>query len=145
VGEGFRERKGVPKSTKDGRLTSRDLAGIQVARIMAWTRIGLATVRWAGIGFLAFMAYKCIQALAGQTTVAAFIIAFIGKLGISRWLAWLIAFLSLGYGANQRRLRLRTLERPDRRMKELRELEEKFDPRRSSSQLDERGRAPREQ
>jgi len=132
----------VPKRTKDGRLSSHDLAGIQVAAIMGWTRIGLATVRWAGIAFLGFMAYKCIQALAGQATVAEFIIRFIGSLGISRWLAWLIAALGLGFGFSQRRLRLRAVGRPGRRLKEL---EEKFDARRSSSQLDERGRAPREQ
>jgi hypothetical protein len=132
----------VPKRSRDGRLTSRDQASIQVAGIMGWTRVGLAAVRWGGAGFLAFMAYKCVEVLAGHTTVAAFIINFIGSLGISKWLAWLIGFLGTSYGYSQRRLRLRAVERSGRRIKEL---EEKHDPRRSSSQLDERGRTPREQ
>src|SRR5262245_37449233 len=99
----------VPKGRNERRLSSRDQAKVQVAAIMGRTKIGLALIRWAGIVLLGLMGYKCVAVLAGHTTAAEFVVKFIGSLGMSRWLAWLIALVGCGYGVGQRRLRLRAV------------------------------------
>ena len=111
-------------------------AQVHIRRIDATASVANTFIRFAGLGFLGFCAWRSIAALAGQTTLASIGISVLGKVYVSEAAAWLLAVGSVGYGITQRQLRRRVIARYAPIM---REHEKAVDPRRTSSQLTERG------
>jgi hypothetical protein len=85
---------------------------------------------------VAYFLYKSIEAAAGTTTLADLSLKFLSNVKINIAVSWSVGITGVGYGVWQRRVRRTTVERLAARVKEL---EEKIDPRRSSSSLTPRG------
>ncbi len=91
-----------------------------------------AGIRWGGVVLIARYGYLSIDALAGHQTAANIIVNFLGNFHVSEGLAWLLTAGGATYGLGQNRLRKRIVEHLHGR---IRELEERVDPQRSSSNL----------
>jgi len=111
-------------------------AQVRIRQIDARASVANALIRFAGLGFLGFCAWRSVAALAGQATLASIGITFLGNVYISEAAAWLLAVVSVGYGYRQRQLRRREIARFSPL---IREREQAIDPKRTSSQLTERG------
>lgn len=94
-------------------------------------------IRWGGVAVVAYFFYLSVASLAGETTAADIGIAIAGQLEVSDAFAILFGGGGVAYGMGQRRLRRRTIERLQER---IRSLEQQIDPGRSSSGLDSQGR-----
>ena len=92
--------------------------------------------RWTGGVLIAYFGFRTVQALAGQVTLAHIGLRFLADLKVSEAVAWLFGGSGLVLAARQRKLRRDTVERLERR---IRELENAIDPRRTSSRLTPRG------
>lgn len=126
----------MPKRRGSGRG---DSDRVKVLTVSAWARVATTAVKWAGVTACSYWFFRCIEALAGQDTNANVLMDLAVRMGISRWLAFAVGGCGLVYGMQQRKLRRRVVERTGGRIKDL---EARLDPRRSSSQLDDRGRTP---
>lgn len=91
-----------------------------------------AVLKWSAIAFTAWCFKEAVIAYAGKTSEANVIVSFLGKMEISNALAWIFGVSGVAFGYKQRNLKGETVERLQSRIKEL---ERKFDPRRTSSQL----------
>lgn len=98
-------------------------------------------IRWGGLVAIAYFALLSVKALAGQTTAANIGIKFLADVRVSEALAWIFGVVGSGYGFGERRLRRSTVERLQSR---IRTLENKIDPKRSSSNLTPKGDTPKE-
>ena len=93
-------------------------------------------IKYAAIVFVARYCFLSIHAIAGQSTVMNVMVNLIAN----KWFAIVTSLLlnvgCVSYGKHQNKLRKDTIERYEKR---IRELEAKIDPRRTSSQLTPRG------
>ena len=96
----------------------------------------LNLIRWGGVVLIFRYIYLSIEALSGKTTMAAIGVNFLGNLTVSQSLAYILGGGGLLYGLGERRLRKRLVKRIGGR---TRQLEAAIDPRRTSSNLTERG------
>jgi len=114
-------------------------AGVEVQRIQARAAVTLAAIRWLGLAVLAYFGYRSVDTLAGRTTLASIGVGInvLGKVYISEAVAWLFGVTGIGYGLRQRALRHNVIARLS---PAVREREQALDPKRTSSQLTERGR-----
>jgi hypothetical protein len=97
------------------------------------------TVRTLGGVVIAFWVYKTAAVLAGHSTDASFFLGVLSDIKVSQGLLAAFGLGGLSYGARQRHLRKKNIERLEGR---LRELEQMVDPGRSSSLLTRRGETP---
>ncbi len=93
-------------------------------------------IRWAGLGVIAYFAYRSIDALAGKETTANVMVNFLASIKANQWAAWIAGGGGTIYGLRQRSLRRKTIARLQKRNTDL---ESKIDPNRTSSGLTERG------
>lgn len=87
----------------------------------------------AGFVGVAYFADDAVKALAGRITAANIGISFLGSIGVSKAAAWLLGGGGVSYGYAQRRLRIKTAKRQG---EQIRKLEERLDPGRSSSRYE---------
>jgi hypothetical protein len=113
-------------------------AQVEIHRIQAKAAVITTLIRWAGAVALGFWAFKSIDVLAGRSTLAAIGVTLkaLGKVYISEAVAWLFGMGGVGYGLVQRRLRHSVIARLS---PAVRDREKVIDPKRTSSQLTERG------
>ncbi len=93
-------------------------------------------IRWGGCAFIAYMMYRSVSVLAGQQTMADIGIRILSDVRVSKGLAWVLGGGGVLYGFGERRLRRKTIERLQGR---IRTLEQEVDPRRSTSALTPQG------
>jgi hypothetical protein len=93
-------------------------------------------IRWGGVVLISRYVTICVIALAGKATFASIGISFLGNIGVSKTLAWLLGGGGAAYGMSQNRLRKNVVERLQTR---IQDLERMIDRKRSSSQLTPRG------
>jgi hypothetical protein len=115
-------------------------AELRVLRRARWSE-GAASVlksliAWAGASVIAYFAYRTVASLAGVSTTANVALQVATDLRVNTALAWLLGGGGFAYGLGQRRLRRKTIERLQDR---IRTLEEATDPGRTSSGLTVRG------
>jgi len=114
-----------------------ELKALRSSRTVDGTVVVLQSLlRWGGIVAIAWFTRLAVGDLAGQTTLADIGIDFLGKVEVSVALAWTAGAAGGYYGYRQRKLRRDTVERLQKRVKEL---ENFIDKNRSSSQLTSRG------
>lgn len=99
---------------------------------------GLA-IRWGGAALIVKFGADAVMALAGHTTLADIAIKVFGGLKINTAVAWVLGAGGVVYGRREKTLRLKINDRLGNRVKEL---EQKIDRRRTSSQLTKSGRTP---
>lgn len=97
--------------------------------------IGTA-IRWGGAVAIAWMAYKSVLVLSGQTTIVDVLVNVWGSLKINQALATVLGGGGMLYGWRERRLRHKVNERLGGRVGQL---EQAIDKRRTSSRLTKRG------
>lgn len=105
-------------------------------RAEAVTSVINNVIRWGGLVWVASYAYRAVEALAGQRTVADLGLRFLTDVRVSTLAAWLVGASAVMYGWRQRGLRRSAIERMSSR---IQELERQFDHKRSSSRLTPRG------
>ena len=130
----------MPKRKQDTRRSlSRNQAAVEMSKIGAIARVIVDLGRVAGVVACFWAVAYMVNCLAGKTTFADIGLNFLGRLGISRGLAWLLAAGGTTFGLQQRSLRLKEIRRHGPR---IAELEAAIDTRRSSSNLDDSGHSP---
>ena len=114
-------------------------AHVEIQRIQTRAAVAIAGIRWVGVVVLAYLCYRSVDTLAGRTTLASIGVGIkvLGKVYISEAVAWLFALSGVGYGLRQRTLRHSAIARLS---PAVRERETAIDPKRTSSELTERGR-----
>lgn len=123
------QRRLVPsKEEADFLLRSKRLELIEAAIRLA--------IPWGALVAIAYWVHTDIAALAGKQTLAQIGIAFLGDIKISDAVAYVFGAAGAGYGIAERNLRRRTIARL---ADEGRQLEERLDARRTSSNLTRRG------
>jgi hypothetical protein len=95
------------------------------------------SIPWVGAGWMAYMIYLSVDALAGRKTAADFGIKVIGNVEVNRAVAWLLVALFGGTAYRERRLRQKNIERL---APSVAQKEKVRDPKRSSSNLTSRGK-----
>ena len=108
-------------------------------RVQAVTSIVNTAIRWGAAVWIASYFYRSIAVLAGETTFADFGLRVLGDLRVSTALAWVLAACGTGYGAWERRVRKKAVERLTPRH---RDLERQLDSKRTTSGLTARGDSP---
>lgn len=99
----------------------------------SWALVLMALFKWGCFAYLGYCGYRSVAALAGTSTAADIVVAFIGEVKSGgKGLAWLLGALGILYGLLERGLRRKTIDRLGSRVKEL---EAAIDPRRTSSGL----------
>jgi hypothetical protein len=86
----------------------------------------------AGIGVAGHYIVEAITVLAGHETNVSFVLNILLNLQADRWIAYIAAGSLGAYGWNERRLRRRDIERLTRHTEDL---ENRIDPKRTSSRL----------
>lgn len=100
-----------------------------------WIGICLSKgIPWVGIVFIAREIRLAVSALAGQQTDANIIMKLMAEMRADQYIAYIFGAVGVGYGALEHRLRKKKEARMGHRLKEL---EEKLDPKRTSSTNDE--------
>lgn len=106
---------------------------LMIDQIFGWMRTLVRAGAWC---FVAYCLYRCVQALANQTTQVKVLFNSALQIGASQWAAYIVAILSgIGY-TYERRLRLRANQEQG---VYIQRLEKAIDPKRSTSQLTTRG------
>ena len=108
-------------------------------RVTAVSSVANRLITVGGFVWIAHYVRDTLIELSGEKTVADIAISFLGHVGVSESLAWIVAILCGGYGIAQRTMRRRNGTRLGKR---IRELEQAIDPERSSSELPESGGEP---
>lgn len=93
-------------------------------------------IRWGALMFFFWCFKETVVCLAGKNTFSDISIGLTTDFKMDKWVAYIFGTGGVGYGYLQRRLRKSTVENMHGRTKEL---EEKIDPKRSSSNLTSRG------
>jgi hypothetical protein len=86
----------------------------------------------AGIGVAGHYIVEAITVLAGHQTDVSFVLKILLNLQADRWMAYMAAASLGAFGWNERRLRRRDIERLTRHTEDL---ENRIDPKRTSSRL----------
>jgi len=81
-----------------------------------------------------------IVALAGKSTNADISLHLLAEMHLDRWVAYIFGVGGTGYGIFERKLRQKNIKRLT---KKTEELEKRMDPKRTSSQLTEKGKTRR--
>lgn len=127
---------------KSGKLSRDDLAAmqeqrsVQVAKVEEFgktVRTGIVVVGVVGIFYCIHLA---VADVAGRVTDANIAMQFLGNLQVSMALSWAVGLAGGAYGIQQNRLRRRTVHSLHSQIKGL---ETKIDPSRSSSDLSPTG------
>lgn len=103
---------------------------------MAVTSIFNNVIRWGSVVLIVRYMYLSVASLAGQETIANVMISFLANLTVSQSLAYIFGGGAIIYGVAERRIRQRTIKRLQGRVQQLEIVQ---DPRRTSSNLTERG------
>jgi len=111
-------------------------AMLSFKRIDAVSDILRQAIRWGGWVAIARYAYLAIASLAGRQTFADIAIRFLENLKVSNSICYGVTISSLIYGIGQRQLRRRNIRRTAH---DKNEAERLLDPKRTSSDLTERG------
>jgi hypothetical protein len=127
---------------KEPRLTRADVDGFNERRpinVAVIEEVG-KTVRWmlvvgAVVAIFHYLA-MIMGDFAGKTTTANIVLNMLGSLSFSSAVSWGGTAVALGYGATQRHLKMKTVRNLH---SHIRELEERLDPARSSSELSPTG------
>jgi len=94
------------------------------------------SVRAGAWAFVAYCAYLSVNAAAGKETTFRAVVDSVIRFGADKWVAWCVsAICGAGY-LHERRLRRKTIKEHGSYIKKL---EQKIDPKRSSSRLTETG------
>lgn len=101
-----------------------------------WVTVLQSIIRWCAIVFVVRYGYLSIDVLAGKSTAADIGVNFLANVSVSVALAWAAGAGGAYYGYRQNKLRKDTIERLSGR---IRELEQRLDKNRSSSNLTQRG------
>jgi p-aminobenzoyl-glutamate transporter AbgT len=109
---------------------------LELSRISSRANTQNNLIKWGGLSFMSLMAFLIVRSLAGQTTIADIGVNILGNFRISTAISYVFMFSGVLYGASERELRKRTVERLAKRISEL---ELQLDPNRSSSNLTSRG------
>lgn len=126
----------MPKKTVMSRDEMKPEVALKIFQYDSAFKLAANLIRWTGIVLVVYWAYRIVEALAGQTTVAEFDIEMLPNLRASQIAASIWAGAATGYAFFERDLRRRTVERLQNR---ITELEKKIDPSRTSSKLTTRG------
>jgi hypothetical protein len=108
-------------------------------RLDTATELGRELIKWAALVVIAFMGYRCVNVLAGRSTLAEIGIKILGNIKVSDGIITLLTGSGWAYGLAQRSLRRRNIERV---VPAKNELERMLDPNRSSSNLTGKGTTP---
>lgn len=100
-----------------------------------------AAIKWGVLGFMAYQATEAVKAIAGKDTFVSVLTSIAANISVNQWVAYIIAILGGGYGFAQRRLRKQKVAELCERIKTL---EQKFDPKRSTSGLSPHGTTPKD-
>ena len=115
---------------------------LRLQRYEVVMRLGLAFVKWTSIVVIAWRLGLAVEALAGKSTLADFGLFLVGDLKAnkvaSHLVMGLVGLAGAGYGINERRLRRKVIRYSGGR---IARLEERLDPKRSSSGLRTDGRS----
>lgn len=130
----------MSKTSSERRAQSRRTAEIWLASISAIARVLIEGIKWGGLVWIASYVYRVVDSLAGRKTIADIVINFLGSLTVSQGAAWLLGSGGAFYGLRQKALRSRENKRHGER---IRELEERIDKGRTSSNLNETGHTPK--
>jgi len=101
--------------------------------------LGSFAIKWGAIAFVAYQCQLAITALAGQQTFVSVFANLAANITVNKWVAYILAGGGAGYGVVQRRLRKSKVAELGNR---IRFLEQKIDPKRTSSGLDSDGTTP---
>ncbi len=93
-------------------------------------------VKWGAVVLIVRYCYYSIAALAGRSTLADIVVQLLGNLKVSDGILALFGTGGIVYGVGQRYLRRRHIQRV---VQEKNRLEKMIDPKRTSSDLTERG------
>jgi hypothetical protein len=93
-------------------------------------------IRVGGVVACFYFMYRSVEVLAGRTTFAEIGMEFLANVTISKAVAWIFGAGGVVYGMRQGALKKSTVARLSSRIEEL---EQRIDPRRSSSMLTPRG------
>lgn len=118
----------VPVST--ARLGIRLFAVVDVVR---------TAIKWGALVWISSNFYRCIAVLAGHTTAADIGIKFLANVKVSDTICVVLTGGSIAYGMGQRQLRRRHIKHVAH---DKNELERLLDPKRTSSNLTDRGTTP---
>lgn len=134
----------MTKRNKDGvrpRLSGAALERVTIARIEAWQRVAVATIRAAfGLGACYFL-YRATGELAGKETSLSTAMKAMVDMKLSEYASLALAgVFGTGYGI-ERRLRKRAVAEMS---EHARTLEERLDPNRTSSGLSINGQPPKQ-
>jgi hypothetical protein len=109
---------------------------LKFRRIDAATTILSHVIRWGVLLGLGRYAYLGVVVLAGKQTLAHIVLEFLANLRVSQTIAYLFGAGGIIYGVGERRLRQRNIERHSAQKNELERI---IDPKRTSSNISERG------
>ena len=98
-------------------------------------------IRYGCVAFCAYMSYLSVDALAGRRTLAWIGVNVLANVKISVVIGWVVGLAGFVYGRGQRKLRRDTIARLSGR---IQRFEKTIDPKRTSSDLTERGETPPE-
>lgn len=101
-----------------------------------WASVANNVVRWGGILGIVYYTAQAVQSLAGQQTAAALILQWPTEYKVHVAIPWITAVAFVAYGLLQRYLKNRTVRELHQYIKEL---EQRVDPKRSSSGLTSTG------
>lgn len=105
-------------------------------RIQAFEVVARQVIQWGALIWIARYGYLSIMALAGRQTFADVALNFLANLKVSQGICYLVTLGSILYGLGQRQLRRRNIRRLAH---DKNELERILDPKRTSSNLTDKG------
>ena len=115
-------------------------ADLRVERGARWAEtiasVLKTAIAWGGAVWITYWMFRTVATLAGRQTGADIDVGFLADVKVSTALAWALTSMAGGVAVRERRLRKSTIERLSRRTEEL---EQRLDPKRSSSALTRRG------
>ena len=110
-----------------------------IIRSQRWQAVAAVLIAAIKYGFFAYAFYcgaDAIQSLAGKSTEASIGLKLLGEVKFSEAVAWVLGACGVGYGAREKRLRTKNIERLGERAQDR---EASVDPQRSISGLTKGG------
>jgi hypothetical protein len=115
---------------------------LRIHRSEVMMRIGHAAIKWGSLCFISWRLGLALEAFAGRSTLANFGIFLVADLKVNKVFSHIIMGLfgvgGVGYGVNERRLRRKVIKQSGGR---IAKLENRLDPKRTSSGLRVDGRS----
>jgi len=109
---------------------------LRARKVDRFAAVAETLIKFGTFCVVAYFFTGALKAYAGEVTFAQVGITLLGDLKVNEWVAYLLAGGAVTYGLRQRKLRRDKTEELAGRLKQL---EGRFDPRRSSSRLTPRG------